>query len=286
VRATTPATIEILSSLASGRVRADATQIQQAVLNLCTNAVHAIGDRPGRLTVSLEPVTVDERLAAEVTNLAPGPCLRLTIADTGHGMDTATLSRIFDPFFTTKEQGKGTGLGLSIVQGILAAHGGAVNVASTPGRGSSFELFFPVCADSAGASSPPTVATTPRGNQQEILIVDDEKPIAAFVSAQLRRLGYRVTAFNDPREAGAAFRAEPDRYQALVTDLTMPHQTGLDFIRELRSLGRIVPAVIITGHAGESIISESSRLARCKVLHKPFDGDDLARAVAQILAGD
>jgi len=283
IRATTPATIELLSQLERGHVRADRTQIQQVVVNLCTNAVHAMNQRAGRLEVELRRIHVNERLAAEVNKLPVGPCMRLTVKDNGHGMDPATLTRIFDPFFTTKQQGQGTGLGLSIVQGIVTAHNGAMRVISTPEVGTSFELFFPLSADTPRLAAQPERAV-PRGARQHILIVDDEKTIATYTTRWLERLGYQVTAYNDPREALAAHLADPNRFQALITDLTMPHMTGLELISGVRANGRMLPCIIITGHAREGSSDGTEVLPNCRVLTKPFDGDDLARLLSTLLA--
>jgi PAS domain S-box-containing protein len=281
IRASTPATIAITSELESGTVRADSTQVQQVVLNLCTNAIHAIGEKSGRLDVTLRRIEVDARLAAEVPNLGPGPSLCLAVCDNGHGMSQATIDRIFDPFFTTKQQGEGTGLGLSIVQGILAGHQGALRVLSQPGAGSTFELYFPV--STRGLEAPAPADPAPRGGLQEILFVDDEPTVAAFATARLRQLGYRVTTFRDPREALAAYQATPNRFQALVTDLTMPHLTGLDLIQRIRSAGTMLPAIIITGYGRDAGGAKLTALPRCQVLNKPFSGEDLARLLNLLL---
>jgi PAS domain S-box-containing protein len=281
VRASTPATIALSSQLESGIVKADSTQIQQVVLNLCTNAVHAIGDRAGRIDVLLQRIQVDLALAAEVPDLKIGPCLRLTVSDSGHGMTPATLERIFDPFFTTKQQGEGTGLGLSIVQGILAGHHGALRVRSRPESGSTFELYFPLSTKTA--QPPPPSGPAPRGAMQEVLVVDDEPSVAAYVTARLQQLGYRVIDFRDPREALAACQAAPSRFHAIVTDLTMPHMTGVDLIHRIRALGRVVPAVIITGYGRDAGGTKLAALPRCHVLYKPFGGEDLARTLSEVM---
>jgi PAS domain S-box-containing protein len=283
IRASTPATVAISSELQNGIVRADSTQIQQVVLNLCTNAVHAIGDQPGHIQVSLKRVQVDAQLAAEIRDLTAGPFLRLTVADNGHGMTPATLDRIFDPFFTTKQQGEGTGLGLSIVQGILSGHHGALRVRSSPESGSVFDLFFPISNESARASTPPSPA--PRGRMQEILVVDDESAVAAFVTARLQQLGYRVAAFRDPREALAAHQQNPSRFQAIVTDLTMPHLTGIELIQRIRALGHDIPAVIITGYGRDAGGAKLAALPVCEVLYKPFGGEELARTLNSVMEG-
>lgn len=284
IRASTPATIAISSQLESGVVRADSTQIQQVVLNLCTNAVHAMSDKPGRLDISLQRVQVDRQLAAEVPDLTTGLFLRLTVADNGHGMNQATLDRIFDPFFTTKQQGEGTGLGLSIVQGILAGHHGALRVRSKLGGGSTFDLYFPLCNEKANSSAP--TEPSPRGDLQEILVVDDEPAVATFVTARLQQLGFRVVTFRDPREAVAAYRANPSRFQAIVTDLTMPHMTGVDLIQRVRALGRVIPAVIVTGYGRDAGGAKLATLPNCQVLYKPFSGEDLVRILNSVLDGD
>ena len=281
-RASTPATIELKSSLEGGTVNADATQIQQVVLNLCTNAAHAMHDRPGRLTVTVRRIMVDARLAAEVSGLSFGPAMCLAVSDTGHGMDQATLARIFDPFFTTKRQGEGTGLGLSIVQGVMTSHHGALRVQSTLGTGTTFELYFPISPDHI----PPPTATdnVPQGSQQEILLVDDEAAVVDFIATRLRQLGYRVTPFNDPRLALLAIRAAPARFQAIVTDLTMPHLTGMQLIQEARLSSPGLAAVIITGYGHAAGGSQFDLLPRSRMLYKPFSGEDLARILSQVLA--
>ena len=282
IRASTPASIEMVVRLASGRVLADPTQIHQIVVNLCSNAVHAMRGHPGRLEVTLEPFEVSAVLAAEVPNLRTGPALCLTVADTGCGMDAATLDRIFDPFFTTKAPGEGTGLGLAIVQGIVRSHGAALRVRSTPGRGTTFELFFPVTTATTKVTSPAVAA--PRGNGEEIVIVDDERAVAAFVGKRLEQLGFRPTLFTDPRAALAAVTAAPRRFQAIVTDLTMPGLTGAELVEQCRAAGADLPTVVVTGYGTEAVHTALSSLPRCVVLSKPFDGDDLARHLHRLLA--
>jgi PAS domain S-box-containing protein len=278
LRASTPATIEIVSNLDSGTVRADSTQIQQVVLNLGTNAVHAMRGRTGRIAIALRRMSASPLLAAEVSRLPEGPCMCLRVSDEGKGMDAATMERIFDPFFTTKEQGEGTGLGLSIVQGIVTTHHGAYRVQSTVGEGTVFELFFPLRWEQT--ITPPPAGAAPKGARQEILVVDDEPMVADYITLRLKRLDYAVTSFTDPRQALAACQAEPGRFQGIVTDLTMPHLTGVDLIRQIRGLGRVIPAVIVTGYGKGASVHQ---LPRCHMLYKPFTGEDLARALAQVL---
>ena len=281
IRASTPSTIEIVSALQPGTVRADSTQIHQVVLNLCTNAAHAMRDRPGRLEVRLEPVILDLVQAGEFTGLTAGEYLQLTIADNGCGMSPAVLDRMFDPFFTTKDPGEGTGLGLSIVQSIVAGHHGGLRVRSQPGLGTTFDIFFPRCAEIKHDPAP--TLPVPQGREQEIIVVDDEPMITQFVAARLGRLGYRATALQDPRAALAALLAEPRRYTALITDLTMPHMTGVELIRRLQAGGLQLPTLIITGYNRNADRADLADLSHIPVLQKPFTGEELAQTLHRMI---
>ena len=259
VQASTPSTVEIVRSLESSVVRADSTQIQQIVLNLCTNAVHAMQGKPGRLEVSTTRIEVDSALVDEISELHVGTWIRLTVSDNGHGMEPGTLRRIFDPFFTTKKPGEGTGLGLAIVQGIMAGHDGVIRVRSTPGKGTTFDLYFPVSGDVVANTA--STATARRGAGEEILVVDDEPTVMDFAAKRLRLFGYRVNAFHDSREALEAFLSAPERFQAVVTDLTMPQITGIDLARKIRATGSMIPIVIMTGY-GRNFVSSGGRRYR------------------------
>ena len=282
VRATTPATIEIQSNLTDGTVLADATQIHQIVINLCTNGIHAMRESPGRLSVSIQRAEADAKLVEELVNLPPGPGLKLTIRDTGTGMDEATLARIFDPFFTTKKPGEGSGLGLSIVQGIVAGHHGGLRVTSKMGLGTTFEIYFPLSPTAVAETR--TADPAGHGHQQHILVVDDEPSVADFVAKVLGRRDYRTTVFYDSREAIAAVAAAPVPFDAIVTDMTMPHVTGLELIHEARAQGVVVPAIITSGYSQELMQVRTESLQGIVVLAKPFEGDDLVRALNKILA--
>mgnify|MGYP001552498989 CR=1 FL=1 len=281
IRASTPSTIEIIEKLESGTILADATQIHQVMINLCTNAVHSMRDRRGRLEIAVRSLTVDAGLAAEIQNLKAGAYLRLTVSDNGHGMDQATLERIFDPFFTTKRQGEGTGLGLAIVQGVVVNHDGAIRVSSRPEEGTKFELYFPRTERRATLSTPAIPPAT--GEGQEILVVDDEPSVAEFAASRLKHFGYRPVLFRDPREALEAFNATPSRFAVVVTDLTMPHLTGLELINQVRSVRPLVPAVVLTGYGREEIREKIAELPCCMLLAKPFSGEELAHALSQVI---
>jgi PAS domain S-box-containing protein len=281
LRASMRATIRIESRLEPGRVRADPTQIHQIVLNLATNALQAIQDEVGTLTFGVERVLVDGALASALPQVAPGPCMCLTVQDTGHGMDADTVARIFDPFFTTKPSGEGTGLGLAVVQGIVRAHHGGILVRSAPGEGSTFAVYLPICAEApADVPSPPPVGA---GRGEHVLIVDDEVSVGHFAGARLEQLAYRVTVFSDPYRAIAALRAAPASFDAVVSDFAMPGLTGFDFVRQARACRADLPAVIITGNRSALAASRVDALPRLALLDKPFTGDDLVRALQSVL---
>jgi PAS domain S-box-containing protein len=281
LRASTPATITIERHLGPGRVRADPTQLHQVVLNLATNAVHAMRERAGTLKILVEPATVDAALAALMPNVEPGEFMRLTVSDTGHGIDAATLERIFDPFFTTKPIGEGTGLGLAVVQGIVRAHHGGITVASGPDQGTTFAVYLPVCAvTSPEAAAPPPVLP---GGGEHVLVVDDEVSVGRFAGVRLEQLRYRVSVFNDPLRALAAVRAAPHAFQAIVADFAMPGLTGVELVRQARTVRPNLPAVIVTGNRGAITPGQHESVAGAQILDKPFTGDDLVRALQSVL---
>jgi CheY-like chemotaxis protein len=281
LRASTPATIKIERRLTPGNVLADPTQIHQVVLNLCTNAIHAMRGGVGTLTVNVAPVVIDEVLAATMPKVVPGDFLCLTVTDSGHGMDEPTLRRVFDPFFTTKQPGEGTGLGLAVVQGIVATHGGGIAVESKAGVGSIFRVYFPASARAEVA----TIAVPPPkpGRGEHVLVVDDEASVGSFTGVSLEQHNYRVIVFDDPRRALAAVRTNPYSFEALITDHTMPGITGIDLIREVRAAGANIPAVVMTGNSGALSAEKLGALERVVLLEKPFSGEDIARSLRALL---
>jgi len=281
VRASTPATIDIQTEFEDGIVRADSTQIHQIVVNLCTNGIQAMEDGRGTLRICVRRLGADSNLAREIPDFPQGPCVLLSVSDTGRGMEQATLARIFDPFFTTKGSGKGTGLGLSIVQGIAANHGAALRVRSEVKKGATIELYFPESV--LLPEQTPADSTPPRGGQKSILLVDDEPSITSFLVAALQRFDYRVTAFHDPREAIAAFSADPGRFDAIVTDLTMPHMTGVELIRQVRAAGVTIPIILASGYNKAFSTLPPEIAHRTVLVSKPFEAVDLARILGQAL---
>ncbi len=280
LRASLPSTLEIIQIIdeQAPLVLADSSQIHQIIMNLGTNAAHAMRDQPGQLKVTLSRRVVDEAQARFHTGLRPGAYVRLSIADTGHGIDEGTVARIFEPFFTTKGPGEGTGLGLSVVHGIMQNHDGAITVNSRPGEGTVFELYFPEYAGSMSASPEPD-ERSPRGSGESVLLIDDEKPLGEAMRNTLERLGYRVTAFTDPIDALKRFRATPQAYDLLVTDHTMPHMTGLAVIQEVHRIRKDLPVVLVSGLSGTWTREKLRGFNIGELVAKPLDFAGLAQAV-------
>lgn len=286
LRATVPAHVEFRAQLASvPAVLADPTELHSVIMNLCTNAWHALRGRSGLITVGLEEVEPDQDFIRQHPDLRSGRYVRLTVADDGCGMDEATLGRIFEPFFTTKAVGEGTGLGLAVVHGIVRSYDGCIVVQSQPGVGTSFQLYFPVFAAEAPAAAPPP-PTAPRGGGEHILFVDDEEPLARLGTRMLERLGYRVTPHTDPAEALAVFRARPTDFDLVVVDYNMPGLNGTEFgaqVLEVRPVQRIILA---TGYSANLTPEAARDLGFRELMPKPYDLNRLGETVHRALHGD
>ncbi len=259
-------------------VLADPTQIHQVVVNLCTNAQHAMRQRGGTLKVVLSPVSLPEDNSHSKPSLPPGRYICLRVADTGHGMDAATIQRIYEPFFTTKAVGDGTGLGLAVVHGIVEAHHGAITLTSQPDLGTTFRLYFPV--HEASMTKPVrSVEPANAGHNEHILFVDDEAPIAEVAKVMLPRLGYRVTVFSNPREALGFLRENSADLDLLMTDYSMPDMNGVDLIRAATRLKPSLPAVLLTGYGRPLDSKAAVGLNIREVITKPFTMEILASAI-------
>ncbi len=285
VRPTLPATITIDCRLPDPcpRVMADATQLHQVIMNLITNAFHAMEENGGRLSLCLETVTLGVG-AFNNLSISPGLYQQLTIEDSGHGMDQATMAKIFDPYFTTKPRGKGTGLGLAVVIGILRGYGGEIRVQSEEGMGTVFTLYFPVVEFTA-EHTPVTYdlhEPMPRGTEH-ILLVDDEKSIADVTTGMLERLGYKVTVRISSYDALEAFRNLADQIDLLIADLTMPQMTGLQLYREIKSIRPDIKVIICTGFSEQLDSRKSKAIGIEGFLYKPVVMGDLARCVRSVL---
>ena len=244
LRLSLPPNVQLATALTASLppVAADATQIHQILLNLGTNAIHAMEEKGGILDIRLDLVHVSHELADLLNELREGPHIRLAVGDNGKGMEKAVLERVYDPFFTTKPPGVGTGLGLSVVHGIMKAHRGCVTVYSEPGRGTIFHLYFPVAG--AGTGNSPASDISPRGSGERLLYVDDEPVILSAAAEMLEGLGYRVAAYEDPRAALAGLQADPDAFDLLLTDFSMPGLSGLDLAREALKVRPGIPVVV------------------------------------------
>jgi PAS domain S-box-containing protein len=280
LRATVPATIRIDVEKAPdcGRVMADATQIHQVLLNLGSNAAHAMRATGGAMRLSLEPEELDEAAATALGDLEPGRYVKLEFSDNGHGMDETTRRRIFDPFFTTKEVGQGTGLGLSVVHGIIQAHRGAITVQSAPGHGATFTMHFPEARGEAGEDSVDST-TLPRGNGELVAIVDDEDLIRRFVQDALEKFGYRVASFDSPARCLEALRKNTGDFALLLTDQTMPVMKGIELAAEVRSMAPRLPVVIMSGYFSRISSEKLAQIGHVALLSKPFTNAELARVI-------
>jgi len=282
LRAAIPKSIEIRTDLdpSTPTVLVDTTQFHQVVTNLVTNAWQAIGDKPGRIDVILRTFTVDNDFARITPDLRPGRYVRLSVADTGSGMNSGTLERIFEPFFTTKEPGSGTGLGLAVVHGILKATDGAVTVYSEPSRGTTFHLYFPsVELDAAVTSSVP--ANIPMGNGERILFIDDERILTTLGERFLTRLGYEAVIESDPLSALQRFAT--GNIHAVITDLTMPHMSGLDVGRRLLHINPKLPVILSTGYSATLDLDRVRALGFRDLLIKPYNIEALADCLRKAL---
>ena len=284
MRSTLPAMIEVRTSFAHGLplVNVDPSQIHQIVVNLTTNAAHAIGDHAGTIEVLLTATEVGAEESA-IRQITPGRYVLLEITDNGCGMDAATRKRIFDPFFTTKPVGQGTGLGLFVVDGIARSHGGAVTVYSEPGKGSVFHVYLPVAHQSKESEPIQSPVPVPRGDQWRVLYVDDEEALVSVVTRKLSRLGYKVTGFTDAEAALQEFASGPGNFDAIVTDLAMPRLSGFDLLRQALTLRPNIPTVITSGYLRPEDHELARQIGVQQIILKPGTTEELGIALDALL---
>ena len=284
MRAVLPAGVRFSALLAphAPAVLADSTEIQQVAMNLCGNAWQALGGLGGSIELRLDEVAVAPGAAPGRRGLAPGRYARLTVSDTGPGMDEATRSRIFEPFFTTKALGEGTGLGLSQVHGIVTQAGGVIEVTSSPGQGATFEVYLPAARTAEASRSGQAAGGRRTGSGELVLLVDDEELLVRAVSQALVATGYRVESYVRPAAALAALREAPERYAVVLSDMNMPGMTGLELVSSVRDHATGLPAIIMSGNLMESESVQADALG-CEVLSKPCSSAELCAAVAAAL---
>ncbi len=285
VRSILPATTTVQIELSDcGAVLADSNQLHQVVVNLCSNAHQAMEAKGGGiLTVTLQELTPQAPARTRLPELQLGRFACLSVADTGSGIDAPTLTKIFDPFFTTKPVGKGTGLGLAVVHGIVSAHGGRIDVVSTPGLGSRFDVYLPLCEEAVQVVAPPRPATLP-GGHESILVLDDERVVLEATSGILRRLGYHVTTYTEPVLALESFTKAPDAYALVITDQMMPGMTGTQWVAQALKHRAGLPVIMLTGGISEaSTLQAAHRLGIAELLVKPVAARELATAVRALL---
>jgi len=283
IRATFPATIEIRHEIKaeSDTVMSDPTQIHQVLMNLFTNAKHAMQEKGGVLEISLTEETIDKKNESVLPDLSPGKYLKMRISDTGHGMDAVTMKRVFDPFFTTKDQGKGTGMGLSVVHGIVKSYGGEISVFSEQGKGTTFCVYLPL----SDTSSPVQEKVFPEkitGGNEHVLLVDDEEAICNMTKRTLEKLGYVVTSRTSSIEALELFRRMPDKFDLVITDQTMPNLTGVGLAKELISTRPDIPIILCSGFSETINRNQAMLMGIREYITKPVVKGQLNDAIQKI----
>jgi len=283
LRSSIPTNIEIHKSIPdeSGIISADPAQIQQVIMNLCTNAAQAMSENGGILEVSLSIVDIDKDVVIQNIELNPGQYVKIFVSDTGDGIAKEHLDKIFDPYFTTKEVGKGNGFGLSVVHGIVKNHNGGISVDSQCGKGTTFNVFLPVVKEKPEFEKE-NDTTTPTGNER-ILFVEDEKSIVEMTSLTLERLGYTVTATTSSPDMLEIFRAQPDNFDLIISDIFMPKLTGDKLAQELHQIRPDIPIIIYTGHSDRIKNEKVKEIGVQAVVMKPIEKSEFAKIIRKVL---
>jgi len=286
LRASLPKTIEIRERITSEMLilMSNPTQIHQILMNLCTNAAHAMDDIGGILEVTLRPWGPEADEEAPDHDLPPGAYLRLTVRDTGHGMAPEVIPKIFDPYFTTKPVGKGTGMGLAVVHGIVQSHNGSISVSSSPADGTLFDIAFPRFLTRGVQDEDSPDLPAPLADKR-ILLVDDERLLADLGKQMLERLGYVVDARTDSVQALEDFRENAGEYDLIITDMTMPGITGDVLSREVIRIRPDIPIILCTGYNERINPERAKEIGIAALLMKPLAVNQLARAIHEVLTG-
>jgi len=283
LRASLPSTIEIRQNLQPNheKVMTDPVKIHQVLMNLCTNAAHAMREKGGVLEVRSARVDLDSEEIIHYPDLTPGPYLKIQVSDTGHGMEHFIKERIFDPYFTTKETGEGTGLGLAVVHGVVKNHGGAISVESEVEKGTTFTILFPAI-ESPEETETEKISPIPTGNER-ILFVDDEKILAELAKTMLESFGYKVVVRTSSVEALELFRAKPDEFDLVLTDMTMPNMTGDKLAGEMLRIRPNIPIILCTGFSEQMTEEKAKKVGIRGFVMKPIVMREIAQIIREIL---
>ena len=284
LRSTLPSTIQIDSRVDRGSLMivADATQIHQMVMNLCTNAYQSMGNKHGTLGIILEKVTLESEKSYLSMSIAPGEYVRLTVTDTGKGIPPEIIEKIFNPYFTTKFAGEGTGLGLSVTIGVVQEHGGLIETRSEPETGTSFRVYLPFEQKTPKVEKASEVYVH-TGRHEEIMVVDDQRFFLDVAREHLGSLDYSVEAFSSSSAALKRFQEDPDKFHLVISDQTMPEMTGLQLISELRRIRADIPILLCTGYNDTATENQLNHAENLKLLMKPVTRRELAEAVYDAL---
>lgn len=284
LRSSIPSTIEIRTEIEEGTtILADPVQIHQIIMNLCTNAYHAMREVGGILNVSLSTTVINkDDIKVASLNITPGPYVKLVVSDTGCGMSNDLLEKIFDPYFTTKEKGEGTGLGLSVIHGIVKGYKGHISVYSEVGNGTTFNIYFPEQQSELQKQEKIKVSQLPTGTEN-VLIVDDDEAIGTVTYSILKQLGYKVEVFTSSTEALNAFIAKPNSFDLIITDMTMPQMTGIQLAQKVLSKRKNLPIILCTGFSSLITEEKAKDMGIKGFLLKPILMKELAKKVREVL---
>ncbi|MCK5193771.1 MAG: response regulator, partial [Desulfobulbaceae bacterium] len=285
LRASLPTTINMQVDIDNecGKIMADPTNIHQIIVNLCTNSLHAMEDEKGILSVSLHRKEISAEEINGESGVSPGPFVVLEVSDTGRGMDQTTMGHIFDPYFTTKEAGKGTGLGLSVIYGIVQACQGFIKVESEPGRGTTFHVYLPALQQETSTTDEAEIDEIMPTGTEQILVVDDEEKLTELLERMLKSLGYSVISFTSSLEALEEFKTLPEKYDLIVTDMTMPDMNGADLVKEIMNIRPGASIILCTGYSNLIDEEKARSMGVSGYLEKPIIKKELAKLIRKVL---
>lgn len=283
LRSSIPTSIEIKQYIKteSDTIFVDPTQIHQIMMNLFTNAAYAMRENGGVLELSLTDENIGPDKISEYHNLSSGSYVKLAVSDTGHGIKPDVLDRIFEPYYTTKEPDKGTGLGLAVVHGIVKSYGGDITVQSDLGKGTTFQVLLPK-TETEISSVTGRKPAIPKGTEK-LLFVDDEKVMVDVIQSMLDRFGYKVTARTSSIEALEVFRSKPDEFDLVITDMTMPHMTGVELSKEIMKIRPDIPIILCTGFSEQINENKAKELGLAAYVMKPITMQEIVQTIRKVL---